>query len=139
MSTPNIRPHPQSHSRRSQRILLAVPILVSGERANGAMFSERTHTIVVSAHGALIRLHESVLVGQQLRIKNLGTNEEISCRIIDINSENFPNVDIGVEFSEPCPRFWRVSFPPADWSPRHPDAKRMESVTVRAKPSPAKK
>jgi hypothetical protein len=30
---------------------------------------------------------------------------------------------VGVEFPQPNPEFWGVSFPPEDWSPSHPDAK----------------
>jgi hypothetical protein len=31
--------------------------------------------------------------------------------------------EIGLEFSEPRPTFWRVAFPPEDWSSKHPDAR----------------
>jgi hypothetical protein len=31
--------------------------------------------------------------------------------------------EIGLEFSEPRPAFWRVAFPPEDWSLKHPDAR----------------
>jgi len=33
--------------------------------------------------------------------------------------------EIGLEFSEPRPAFWRVTFPPEDWSPRHPEARTL--------------
>jgi hypothetical protein len=139
VSTLNIRPHPYAQQRRSQRILLSVSILVSGEQANGVPFSERTHTLIVNAHGALIELRELALAGQKLRIKNLATNEELDCTVIDINPGDSSIPEVGVEFSEPCPRFWRVSFPPEDWSLRDPEAKHASSVTVPAKPSLAKK
>jgi len=31
--------------------------------------------------------------------------------------------EIGLEFSSPPPTFWRVPFPPEDWTPKHPDAR----------------
>jgi hypothetical protein len=31
--------------------------------------------------------------------------------------------EIGLEFSAPRPTFWRVSFPPEDWTPKHPEAR----------------
>jgi len=40
-------------------------------------------------------------------------------------SANLP--EIGLEFAKPFPHFWRVAFPPADWSPRSPEAKRFDS------------
>jgi len=128
MNAPNLRPSPHTNQRRSQRILLSIPIVVGGLRPNGAPFSERTRTLVVNAHGALIELRESVLVGQPLRMKNLATNEEMNCKVVDINPGQATLPEIGVEFAQACARFWRVNFPPADWSPRSPEAKRFDSI-----------
>jgi hypothetical protein len=72
VSTPNIRPNPCISQRRSQRILLSVPIIISGTRSNHAPFSERTSTLIVKAHGALIQLRERVLVGEKVRMKHFG-------------------------------------------------------------------
>jgi len=126
VNAPSLRPSPYANQRRSQRILLSIPVAVSGQRPNGAPFTERTRTFVVNAHGALVELREPVLVGQRLRVKNLATNEEMNCKVADINpGSNLP--EVGVEFAEACPRFWRVAFPPSDWSPHSPEAKRFAS------------
>jgi len=103
--------------------------VISGIRSNSAPFSERTSTLIVNAPAALIQLRERVLVGQELRIRNSATNEEINCTVIDINPGNSAVPEIGVEFSLPCPHFWRVSFPPPDWTPRSPEAKRLEAIS----------
>lgn len=139
MSTPHIRPGPYANQRRSQRVLLSVAVVVSGARANAAPFSERTSTLVVNAHGALIRLREPVIMGQKVRMKNLATNEEINCTVTDIISGNTAVPEVGVAFSEPSPRFWRVSFPPADWSPRGTEAKRPAAAQEPAIPAVEKK
>jgi hypothetical protein len=120
---------PAAQQRRSQRILLSVSILISGQQANGSPFSERTKTQVVNAHGALIQLREPVLAGQQLRMKNLATNEEVACTVADISRGSTEVPEVGVAFTKPCPGFWRVTFPPEDWSPRSPEAKRVSYVT----------
>jgi hypothetical protein len=131
-------PRTPGQQRRSQRILLSVPILISGQQASGIPFSERTKTQVVNAHGALIALRERVLAGQQLRMKNLATNEEIICTVADIGRGAGDIPEVGVAFSKPAPGFWRVAFPPEDWSPRSPEAKRVSYVT-HAKPVLVKK
>jgi hypothetical protein len=131
------RPSPYAKQRRSQRILLSIPVIVSGEKAKGTPFSERTRTLVVNAHGALIELREPVLIGQPLRIKNAATNEEMNCKVADINPEHTNLPEIGVEFAEECAHFWRVSFPPADWTPRSPGARR--STPLPAAPALVKK
>lgn len=137
MSTPNIRPSQLANQRRSQRILLSVPLRVSGKRLNGAPFVEYTKTLIVNAHGALLQLQESVLEDQMLTIKNIVTGEEVSCRVVDLSPAANGVSEIGVEFAESNPRFWRVSFPPTDWSTRNPEAKRFTSSPSAAQP-PAK-
>jgi hypothetical protein len=123
------RSQPYAKQRRSQRILLCVPIMVSGQRSNGTSFSEQTKTQVVNAHGALILLREKVAVGQKLRIQNLGTSEELACTVTDIDSGS-EAPQIGVGFAQPCAHFWRVSFPPVDWSPHNSEAKRVSALPV---------
>jgi hypothetical protein len=132
MSTLNPRINPASQ-RRSQRILLSVQLEVSGERANGSAFSENTATLVVNAHGALIQLREPAVVGQSLLMKNIVTAESVSCVVRDVGTASAGVTEVGVEFAEPRPRFWRVTFPPPDWSPRSPEAKRFASPAAVAK------
>ena len=112
--------------RRSQRILLTVPLSVSGI-SNGVPFAERTEARVLNAHGALVVLHQPVALGQELRLRNLISNEEQSCTVVDINPGHDGEREVGVQFVEPEPHFWHVAFPPADWTPRDPEAKRIAS------------
>ncbi len=72
-------------------------------------------------------------------MKNLATNEEIACAVMDINSGISSNSEIGVAFSEPCPRFWRVTFPLEDWSLRGPEAKHVTLKSLPATPALTKK
>lgn len=130
--TPNPRTTASVNQRRSQRVLLSVPLVVTGTRRNGSAFSERTKTLVVNAHGGLVMLREPVLVGQILTMTNIGTAEEIVCKVMDVNTGNSGAPEIGVEFAEPCPRFWRVSFPPTDWTPRSPEARRLTQGKAQA-------
>jgi hypothetical protein len=118
------RPSNFVNQRRSQRVLLAVRLEVSGKRANKSSFMEETRTIVVNSFGALLSLREPVMGGQILTLKNDATLEHIDCTVVDIFSGQDGVPEVAIEFSEPCPRFWRVTFPPVDWSPRSPDAKK---------------
>lgn len=121
-------------ARRSQRILLAVHVVVGGYLRTGAPFAEESVTQVVNAHGALVLMKQLVTVGDHLRLRNVKTGEEIGCKVVDIGERVDQKCGVGVEFDQPSPRFWRVSFPPDDWSPRSAEAKRF---TVRTRP-PAK-
>jgi hypothetical protein len=142
VSTPNIRPGATANQRRSQRIHLSVRLEVSGKRKNGAVFAESATTLIVNAHGGLLLLKEVVWPGQILTLKNAITTEEVSSTVVDVNPAATGAAEVGVEFCEPHPRFWRVVFPPEDWTPRSPEAKRMELGSVvrpALKPQPAKK
>jgi hypothetical protein len=139
LNTPNTRPHAYAQQRRSQRILLSVSVLVTGQNAKSSPFSVRTQTQVVNAHGALIQLREPVVMGQKIKIKNLVTNEEAGCNVVDINPGSAEIPEVGVAFTKPSPSFWRVSFPPEDWNPRNPEAKRVSGITLTGKPVIAKK
>lgn len=117
---------PQKSARRSQRILLVISVLVRGVRLDGKPFSEKASTLVVNAHGASLRLLEPVATGQYLTLTNMKTNETSDCRVVGVMTGQSGDPEVGVEFAEPSPRFWRVSFPPEDWSPHNPEAKRRE-------------
>jgi hypothetical protein len=118
-----------ANQRRSQRILLAVPLSVSGRRADGTAFIERASTLIVNASGGLVALKETVLVAQTLSLKNENTDMEISCAVVNIERQASGLQEVGVEFSGDYQNFWRVNFPPADWTSRSPDAKRFEHET----------
>jgi hypothetical protein len=132
MGAPNIRTTLYLSQRRSQRIVLSIPLLVTGKNTAESPFSERTVTLVVNAHGGLILLRENVRLGQMLKLKNMVTDEEITCTVVDVNAVPMTTAEVGVEFVPPCPRFWRVTFPPRNWDPKGPEAKRYSSA-----PAPA--
>jgi hypothetical protein len=124
MSTPDLHPNKMSNLRRSQRVCLSIPVLViKSEPGKPAAASEESHTLIVSAHGALLALRMPVKVGETLKIKHKKTEEELMCRVVNFGPEQTGKREVGVEFEQPSPRFWRIAFPPADWSPRGPDSK----------------
>jgi len=127
-----------SQLRRSQRVCLRLPITVVREGPGTNVASEETSTLIVSAHGALIQLALTVEVGQRLVIKNTQTMEELVCRAVTIGADEPGKREIGVEFEVPNPRFWRVAFPPSDWTPRSPEAKAPTPHSLLAR-SPVKK
>jgi hypothetical protein len=111
-----------ANRRRSQRVLMSIPVRVSGKTDAGA-FEEETRTRAISAHGALIHLLTQVYRGQRLNLSNVQTKAALECVVAHIDRRQSNQPQVGVEFMLPNPMFWHVAFPPKDWSPRHPDAK----------------
>jgi hypothetical protein len=118
-------PDPKSYSleklkldtgrRRSMRVLLSVPIVVSGKSAQKKDFSEETRTLVVNAHGALISLGEKQVAGDKVTISNKATQNSVLCRIVYVGAVQAGKAQMGVEFEKPYPKFWQIDFPPEDW------------------------
>jgi hypothetical protein len=100
--------------RRSHRVLLSVPITVSCETPPN-MFTEKTQTLVVNAHGALITLEAKAIQGQSLLLKS-PSSETRSCRVVYVGPMLQGRTQFGVEFNEPAPNFWHITFPPEDWA-----------------------
>jgi len=112
-----------ANRRRSQRVLMTIPVRVSGQAGVGLPFEEETHTRAISAHGALIRVSTQVHRGQRLTLSNVQTKAALECVVAHIEKYQSSQPQVGVEFMLPNPIFWHVAFPPKDWTPRHPDAK----------------
>jgi hypothetical protein len=112
-----------ANRRRSQRVLMTIPVRVSGKTGAGSPFEEETHTRAISAHGALIPVLTPVYRGQRLTLSNIQTKAALECVVAHIDRRKGEHPQAGVEFTLPNPMFWHVAFPPKDWMPRHPDAK----------------
>jgi hypothetical protein len=105
-----------SEKRRSQRVQLTIPVIVRGDQGS-VKFQEETVTIAVSANGGLIRLKAQLSRGQQISIVNPKTAEELPCTVIFLGQKESGKTEVGLEFSEASPLFWRIAFPPTDWDP----------------------
>jgi hypothetical protein len=112
-----------ANRRRSQRVLMTIPVRVSGRTGAGSSFEEETHTRAISAHGALLLVSTQVYRGQRLTLSNLRAKAELECVVAHIDRHKRDHPQVGVEFMLPNPMFWHVAFPPKDWTPRHPHAK----------------
>jgi hypothetical protein len=100
--------------RRTQRVQIAMPVMISGGPDIHA-FSQLTKTVTVSAHGCLVHLNALVFRSQELLIVNPGTLQQVRGTIAYLG-ENTPQArEVGIEFLEPSPKFWGITFPPEDW------------------------
>jgi len=134
MSAADPQPSKVSNLRRSQRVCLSVPIVVTKGAQGKSQASEETRTLIVSAHGALLILHLPVEAGDLLTIRHNKTQEELVCRVVNLGPDQSGKREVGVEFEHPSPRFWRIAFPPPDWSPRSVDAKPPTARAPLARP-----
>lgn len=129
---PNV-PANNTPRRRSQRVLMQVAVRIHGLDAQGRLFEEETETLAINAHGALILLHARVTSGSKIQLQNKRTTDEQECHVVFLGPVRGNKAEIGLEFSAPRPTFWRVAFPPEDWSPKSPEARTISSSRAPAK------
>lgn len=103
--------------RRTQRVLMRVPVKISGHSTHGSQFEEQTHTLAVNAHGASVLLFASVRNGQQLKLVNIATGDEAECTVAHVGQPKADQTEVGVFFVLANPKFWHITFPPQDWTP----------------------
>jgi hypothetical protein len=113
--------------RRSQRVLMQVAVRIRGEDAQGKSVEEETETLAINAHGALVLLKARFTSGSKVLLQHKRTEEEQECHVAFLGPVRSGKAEIGLEFSSPRPTFWRVAFPPEDWTPRHPEARTAAS------------
>jgi len=129
MSLTSNVPTAPSPRRRSQRVLMQVGVRIRGTDAENKAFSEETATLAINAHGALVLMQARITSGSKVHLFHNRTQEEQECHVVFLGPVRAGKSEVGLEFSTPCPSFWRVAFPPEDWSPKHPEARNVISTT----------
>jgi hypothetical protein len=103
----------QLGQRRSERILLDVPIVVYSEGSSHGSFLEETFTVTISAHGALVMLGANVALGQTINVRNALNQNEQEARVAYKGTAHAGLAQVGIEFLRESPEFWPLSPPPA--------------------------
>jgi hypothetical protein len=58
-----------------------------------------------------------VALKQRLLIQNTNSGEQKECRVVYVEKQPMGPTKVAVEFAQPTPGFWRIAYPPADWTP----------------------
>jgi hypothetical protein len=121
--------------RRSHRVHLAVPVMLRGKRGDQS-FAEETTTTVVNSAGGLLMTALPLQTGQTITVTHKKTAEVQECKIAFVGMGEGNRLQVGFEFLEPAPKFWRIAFPPDNWDSS--ERKRPgEMQRVAPKPTPA--
>jgi hypothetical protein len=98
--------------RRSDRLLIRIPVEVSMTDLEGNSITERTHTLAIDRNGASFALRNSFRKKDQITVKNLHTSQLCrfrACEAIQDLPDGFR--EWGMECVDPAPNFWNISFP----------------------------
>lgn len=109
-------------ARKSERLLLKIPIQVQGVDIRGNAFDETTYTLVVNRSGGLIALSRQMQPGVVIKITNL--TRQVSCSFIVVMQTSASlsgNPEWGVKCLDPDVEIWGVYFPDKNEQPPQPN------------------
>lgn len=106
----------ERNRRRSERVVLRVPVHLSALMPGGKRISIEAHSLVVNAHGGLLDTGIEMAKGQQICLSNSRTDIVATGTVLRVEGSGEGRFSVVFEFECPAPHFWPVSFPPRDWS-----------------------
>jgi hypothetical protein len=98
-------------ARRSSRVLVTMPLAVSGQKSDGSHVSGAAETILVNRHGAKIRSNVPLEPKMEVRVAILAPYKWRVGQVVWADSDER---EYGIELSRP-ENFWGIYFPPEDW------------------------
>lgn len=107
---------PAEERRRSQRVMIHVPVSLSYPVA-GQTVTVRAHTVSINDHGAMILCNRNVDSGMRLELQNDRSRQRVNGRVTRNPHDTPEGFLIPIEFDSPTPGFWGISFPPTNWKP----------------------
>jgi protein TonB len=101
---------------RPQPVALEVPVTVNGARSVDGSdkrepFSERSQTVLVFGHGAVLRISAVLAPGQLVFLTNEKTKKEVVCVVVKSKTDGNAVGYVELRFTEPSPGFWGMRFP----------------------------
>jgi hypothetical protein len=108
-------PSEGANRRRSERVMLQIPIVVTTETLEHEKLREETQTMIVNAHGGLVKLQMEVMAGQPIMLTHPRSGVTAAARVVRVENPPGGFTVVAFEFQEASPKFWPVEFPPADW------------------------
>src|SRR5258707_11474052 len=106
-------PSEGANRRRSERVMLQIPIVVMTETLEHEKLREETQTMIVNAHGGLVKLQMDRVPGQPVVL--LHPRSEVAGAGPVVRVEHTPGglSSMGVELVEALPPVWPGEFSPA--------------------------
>lgn len=102
-----------AEKRRSDRLMLTIPLLVQGVDAKGRTFKDEARTISLNRHGARVQVARPLRAGQTLMLTNLVGRRETEFRVVGpVAPITEQGGEWGVECLDPTENIWGIQFPP---------------------------
>lgn len=109
-----------SDNLEAEAIGLEVPVRIHGSQVTAVVmettehaepFEEETSTMIVFPRGAVVKLLARIRTGQTVMLTHLRTNQNVTCKVIQVNTANKSVHYVKLEFVQESQGFWGVHFP----------------------------
>jgi hypothetical protein len=97
--------------RQSERVLLTLPIRISGAGEYGKEFVEEGHTVVVSRQGATIMVDRELRPCQNIKVERIGVSKEAMARVVGQIIRGTEGLLYGIVLVDSNVNLWDISFP----------------------------
>jgi hypothetical protein len=113
-----------TEKRRTDRLMLTVPLWVMGAYPKGYPFIEDARTVVLNRDGALVRIFRPLRTGLTVLVFNLITQREGDFRVVGpVAPFSEKGGEYGLEAIDGEDNIWGIRFPsPPEGGPRDPKA-----------------
>ena len=103
-------------NRRSTRLTISIPIIISGVDADGNSFYETVRTQVVNKHGGRIATAHRLTMGTQVLIENRTMGVVAKATVVWLGEMGDAGGlrAVGLQLLE-AQNVWGITFPPEDW------------------------
>ena len=100
------------NQRRTDRVMIRMPVRISAVDVTGENFSEEGHTLTVNRHGATIVLNRKLTPGLHLKLCPITSKKESSALVMGQLGGQSNIYVYGIALLESNANLWGIQFPP---------------------------
>jgi hypothetical protein len=102
-----------SEKRRSDRLMITLPLVVEGKDTKDQPFDNTARTTTVNRHGARIVTPRPLRAGQTITVTNLASRKKCQFRVVGpVSPATDRGGEWGIECLDPNKDIWGIQFPP---------------------------
>ena len=124
---------PVEQGRRSTRLSISIPVVISGMDADGHSFRESVRTLIVNKHGGKIATAQHLTLNSEITVENLALSVVAKANVVWLSDKHHVADlhHVGLQLVE-AQNVWGIAFPPDDWSFEAPDEKPAAAASAPA-------
>ena len=96
--------------RRSTRVQVRIPVIVTGVLPGGDTFSEETYVLTVSKFGARLKCSQPLIPGMEVRVKPKAGNKDALFHVVWAGGRSGKSGEVGIQYVK-ASNLFGVTFP----------------------------